>query len=290
METVADYVARLLSLVEGQEPMRVLERTPDVLRRRIAGADSGERSRKPAPDRWSINEIAAHLADAEVVAAYRLRMIVAASGVSIQAFDQNRWAEAFRYGSLDALESAELFQAYRSGNLRLLGRLEPPQLDHYGEHVERGRESVAHLIRLYAGHDLNHLQQIERLLGADAPSSASFTPAAQKPQIPLELLDRIDVRVGTIRTIEPIPRATHVMRLTVDFGADTRTVVAGLKDERADPGRLAGRQALFVYNLAPRQIRGAESQAMLFDVGHADGLVPVFAVPERTVPNGVRAG
>jgi tRNA-binding EMAP/Myf-like protein len=292
MESVEEYVSRLQGLVGAQDPLQVLAESPRVVQQLVRAVPSEARAQRPDPPRWSLNQIVAHLADAEIVGAYRFRAIVASSGVAIQAYDQNRWAEAFRYESLDAVESAGLFAAYRAGTLRMLRRLGPGDLDSYGEHAERGRESVRELMRLYAGHDLNHIQQIARIVTAagGARPPASFTPAPQKPVIPLDVLDRVDLRVGTITAVESIPRAKHVVRLTVNFGAESRTVVAGLKDERADPAGVVGRQALFFYNLAPRRIHGEESKAMLCDLGYADGLIPALAVPEFPVPDGTRAG
>lgn len=111
-----------------------------------------------------------------------------------------------------------------------------------------------------------------------------------KPTIPIEDFQKIDVRVGTIETVEDVEGAEALSKLVVDFGGFTRTVVAGLRKERADPGEIEGRQALFVVNLKPRRIRGVLSEAMLFDLGYADGISPRLAVPEEPVPNGTRAG
>lgn len=115
-------------------------------------------------------------------------------------------------------------------------------------------------------------------------------PAPLKEQITAEELDRIDIRVGTIEAIEDIPGSKRLVRLRVDFGDHKRTIVAGLKQERADPAEIQGKQALFVANLEPRKIHGVLSQGMLFDIGYADGITPVMAVPECEVPNGSRAG
>lgn len=114
--------------------------------------------------------------------------------------------------------------------------------------------------------------------------------APLKPSITLEELGRIDVRVGTIRSVEAIEGADELVRLLVDFGDRERTVVAGLKKERANPKEIEGRQALFVVNLRPRRMRGVLSEAMLFDIGYADGILARLAVPEEPVPNGARAG
>jgi tRNA-binding protein len=115
-------------------------------------------------------------------------------------------------------------------------------------------------------------------------------PAPVKPSISAEDLDRVDIRVGTIVQVQDVPGSDRLVKLTVDLGDHRRQVVAGLKQEREDPREVEGRQALFVVNLEPRRIRGEISEAMLFDVGYPDGMVPVLAVPERPVPNGSRLG
>ena len=117
-----------------------------------------------------------------------------------------------------------------------------------------------------------------------------FARAPIKPTVPLETLEALDVRVGTIVQVDDVPDSDKLVCLTVDFGDHTRRIVAGLKRERADPGEIRGRQALFVVNLPARRLRGQLSEGMLFDIGFADGLVPVLAVPERPVPDGARAG
>lgn len=111
-----------------------------------------------------------------------------------------------------------------------------------------------------------------------------------KPTIPLELLEKIDIRVGTIEWVEEVPNSEKLVKLTVDLGDHKRTVLVGIKKEREDPTEIQGRQALFVVNLEPRKMAGELSQGMLFDIGYADGITPVLAVPEKRVPNGARAG
>ncbi|MGH9390909.1 MAG: tRNA-binding protein [Vicinamibacteria bacterium] len=103
-------------------------------------------------------------------------------------------------------------------------------------------------------------------------------------------LEKIDVRVGTIVSVEEVPMADELVKLVVDFGDRKRTVLAGLKKERPNLGELEGKQALFVLNLEPRRMKGIVSEAMLFDIGYADGILPRMAVPEEPVPNGARAG
>ena len=119
---------------------------------------------------------------------------------------------------------------------------------------------------------------------------AAFTPAPVRPFVSPETLEAIDVRVGTVLLVEDLPGLDRLVRLTVDFGDHSRRIVAGIKAERADPTEIRGRQALFVVNLQPKRIRGELSEGMLFDIGYADRIVPVLAVPERAVPNGARAG
>jgi tRNA-binding protein len=115
------------------------------------------------------------------------------------------------------------------------------------------------------------------------------TPAAIKPLVSAKALEVLDIRVGTIVLVEDLPKSSRLVRLTVDFGDHSRRVIAGLKTERDDPGEIQGRQALFVVNLEPKTIRGELSEGMLFDIGSADGITPVLAVPEHAVPNGARA-
>jgi len=117
-----------------------------------------------------------------------------------------------------------------------------------------------------------------------------MTPAPVKPAIPFTALEAVDVRVGTIVAVEDVPKSDKLLRLIVDFGDHTRRILAGMKQERANPAEIVGRQALFVVNLEPRRMMGEVSEGMLFDLGYADGVVPALAVPERPVPNGTRAG
>jgi tRNA-binding protein len=117
-----------------------------------------------------------------------------------------------------------------------------------------------------------------------------FTPAPVKPIIRIEALEALDIRVGTIERVEDVPRSEKLMKLTVNFGDHARTILVGIKKERENPREIEGRQALFVVNLEPRKMAGEISGGMLFDIGYADGITPVLSVPERSVPNGTRAG
>lgn len=117
-----------------------------------------------------------------------------------------------------------------------------------------------------------------------------FKVAPIKPVVSLDDLDKIDIRVGTILSVEDVKGSDKLVRLTVEFGAERRNILAGLKQERENPKEIESKQALFVVNLEPRQMMGEVSEGMLFDIGYADGVRPVLAVPEGRVPNGTRAG
>ena len=114
--------------------------------------------------------------------------------------------------------------------------------------------------------------------------------APVKPPISIDLLEKVDIRVGTIRLVEDVKGSNKLVKLTVDFGDHTRTILVGMKREREDPKQIEGRQTLFVINLDPKKIMGEVSQGMLLDIGYADGIKPVLAQPEAEVPNGARAG
>jgi len=114
--------------------------------------------------------------------------------------------------------------------------------------------------------------------------------ASIKPTISYDVFEKIDVRVGTIERVEDIAGSKKIVRLVVEFGDHKRNILAGLKQEREDPTEIEGKQALFVINLEPRKMMGEVSQGMLFDIGYADGITPVLAMPEKPVANGSRAG
>jgi uncharacterized damage-inducible protein DinB len=165
-ETLQQYMQRILGYVEGKDPLRVQRDTPKKLAAAIRGLSPKQLKKQPAPGKWSIAEILAHLADTEVVAAWRLRQILSANGAAIQSFDQNVWAKTFDYAKLDAKESLRFFEVLRSGNVAMLKRLPRKAWDNYGMHAERGKETVAKIVRMWAGHDINHLEQVKRIAKA----------------------------------------------------------------------------------------------------------------------------
>ncbi len=117
-----------------------------------------------------------------------------------------------------------------------------------------------------------------------------FSAAPIKSTINISDLEKIDVRVGTIVSVEDVAGSDKLLKLAVDFGDHRRSILAGMKKERENPRELEGRQALFVVNLEPKKLMGEVSEGMLFDLGYADGIVPALTIPERKVPNGTRAG
>lgn len=154
----------MIGLAGDRDPWTALAATPAQLQSLVAGATARELAWTTSPARWSITQIVAHLADAEIVIAWRIRSVLASDGIAMQPFDQDEWATAFKYGTADAAAAAALFGALRMSTLALLKTVDRDRLDHAGRHAERGRESIGHIMRMYMGHDLNHLGQIERLL------------------------------------------------------------------------------------------------------------------------------
>jgi hypothetical protein len=163
-ETVQEYTSRLLSYADGKDPLRLQQAAPKKLAQLIKGKTKKQLTRKPAPERWSVAEIVAHLADAEVAIAWRLRQILSTNAVSIQAYDQDLWAKTFSYARRDPRLSLAYFTSLREANLTLLKSVPRKLWDNYGVHQERGNESASHVVRMVAGHDINHLRQVEAIL------------------------------------------------------------------------------------------------------------------------------
>ena len=165
-ETAQQYIARMLGYAEGKEPLQVQQETARKLQKLIKPLSKAQLTRQPEPGKWSIAQILAHLADAELVGGWRMRSIIGSNGVSLQPFDQDVWAETFAYARRDAKQSLEAFRALRENNLRMLKALPQELWQNYGMHQERGKETITHIVRMFAGHDLNHLTQIEKIAKA----------------------------------------------------------------------------------------------------------------------------
>jgi hypothetical protein len=161
-ETAPQYIQRILGYVEGQDAIKVQRTTASKLKKLIQGLTPKQLKWRSEPGKWSINEILAHLSDAEIVASWRLRSVIGASGNPIQPFDQDSWAAAFHYARRDAKQSLEVFRVLRENNLAMLKALPREKWDSFGMHLERGKETVSHLTRMFAGHDTNHVLQVER--------------------------------------------------------------------------------------------------------------------------------
>lgn len=163
-ETAEQYIHRILGYVEGQDAIKVQRTTPAKLKKAIQGLSPKQLKWRPEPAKWSISEIIAHLADAEIVASWRMRSVIGENGITIQPFDQDAWASAFEYQERDAKRSLELFRVLRENNLAMLGEISKDTWENYGMHLERGKETIAHLARMFAGHDTNHVLQIEGIV------------------------------------------------------------------------------------------------------------------------------
>jgi uncharacterized damage-inducible protein DinB len=159
----AAYVEGVLELLGNREPMAVLRETLSALPHAIAGLSPHQCRRAERPGKWSIAQILQHLADSEIVWAWRMRLILAQDRPPVTGYDQDQWAEQLHYDQEEPANALEVFTVLRRANLRLLERATPQDLKRVGVHVERGEESIEHLRRLYAGHDLLHLRQIARV-------------------------------------------------------------------------------------------------------------------------------
>src|SRR2546426_717089 len=162
-ESPQEYTQRILGYVDGKNSVAVQKSTPKKIERLIARLPPAQLRRRAAPEKWSIVEILAHLAETELVCGDRMRMILSSSGTAIQAFDQDAWARAGNYAKADAQVSLKMFRTLRESNLALLGSLPPEKQEHFGMHAERGKETFVFFSKQKAAYDINHLMQIEHL-------------------------------------------------------------------------------------------------------------------------------
>ena len=163
-ETPQQYTKRILETLKGKEPMTVLSSTPSKITRLLRGISRKRLTTRPEPGRWSVAEVLAHLADAELVTGFRMRLILGSNRTPIQAFDQDIWATYSHYEKHDPRLSLEAFRIQRERNFRLLKSLPKNMWNHYGMHSERGKETIRRMAQMLAGHDINHLKQVERLV------------------------------------------------------------------------------------------------------------------------------
>lgn len=162
-QEAGDYTQAVLGLLGDRDPFDVLEHTPARLTKMVEGLSPADLARAEAPGKWSMLQVLRHLGDSEIVWAYRARRVLAEDRPMIQGYDQDLWAKNLAYDRADATETLDEIRAIRRANLRLLRTLGPGVYGRVGVHSERGEESIGHLIRMYAGHDLLHLNQLERI-------------------------------------------------------------------------------------------------------------------------------
>ena len=164
-ETPEQYKSRILKLMEGKDAVAVQRETAAKLAKLVEGASGDQLARRPAPDKWSVSEILVHLAEAEVSCFWRYRQMIEHNGSTIIPFDQDLWYKLGEYGSRDPQESLQLFRLMRDANLRMFDQLAPEHWQRGGVHTERGPMTLADLARQMAGHDINHVAQVQKLLG-----------------------------------------------------------------------------------------------------------------------------
>jgi hypothetical protein len=162
------YVRALLDLVGSRDPLAVMEELVPWLRARLTDVPEPALRRPERPGKWSVIEVVQHLADAELVMGFRIRMVLASDRPPLQGYDQDQWVNQLRYCEAPLETALHQLAGVREGNLALVHRISPSQLERIGLHSERGEESVALMLRLMAGHDLVHRRQVERILEAVA--------------------------------------------------------------------------------------------------------------------------
>lgn len=164
MPDTAEYLVRIRQSVDGKDPIVLQGETLKTLVQLISGKPDVQLTTRPHPDKWSVGEILAHLAEDEIATAWRYRQLVEHNGISLAGFDQELWARLGNYASRSPHESLELFRLLRTANLEFLQHLAPEQWECFGIHVERGRLTVRDLATHMAGHDANHVEQIRKIL------------------------------------------------------------------------------------------------------------------------------
>ena len=166
------YSRRMIANLIGKDPLVVFAATPSRLKRLVARMSRREKSRPRAPGKWSVRETVAHMLDAEIVLAFRLRMALAQPGTRLQAMDQDRWVLGSSHAKMTMDAELRLFTSLRMYHVALLRSLPARAWGHYGIHEERGKESVERMVQLYAGHDVNHLEQIAAALAFSAQDAS----------------------------------------------------------------------------------------------------------------------
>lgn len=157
------YAKQLTLYLVDKTPLQVFESTPKEIAKAVKGLGEKKLRKGPKKGKWSIAQIVAHLTDGEIVLGYRFRKVISEPGSKIEFYDQNKWSESLHYEKADCGKKLSLFTALRKENVALLKSLSPRQWKLFGIHSERGKESVEKMLLLYAGHDMNHLKQIDNI-------------------------------------------------------------------------------------------------------------------------------
>jgi hypothetical protein len=168
IEQARAYTAAVLDLLGDRNPLDVLRATPGAVRAAVAGLTEAQLSAREAPGKWSTRHVVRHLADSEIVWGWRLRLVLAQDRPPLTGYDQDLWADRLRYAEANVADAIDELAAVRRTHIRLLEPLSPADLDRVGLHSERGEESVRHMMRMYAGHDVLHLRQLQRIRGSIA--------------------------------------------------------------------------------------------------------------------------
>lgn len=159
------YQSRIHAYTEGKDFVAMQAEAPQILAELVRGIPVELLTKRPAPGKWSICEIIAHLAEDELTSTWRYRQMIENPSVVLAGFDQDLWAKLGDYNSYLPDDAVQMFRLLRKANVRMLGRLTPEQWASHGVHVERGQITVRSLARHMAGHDCNHFDQIRGILG-----------------------------------------------------------------------------------------------------------------------------
>jgi len=162
------YQKKLSDLLGNRDPVTVLSETPDKLKDILRTSSSEKMRKRPFPDRWTWTplEVLGHLVDTEFVYGFRVRHILCEDEPTIIGMDQEKWVERQRYNERDPAELVSIFAILRKANLAVWKVTAPADLNRVGKHNERGPESLGLMLRMEAGHDLSHIDQITRYLAA----------------------------------------------------------------------------------------------------------------------------
>lgn len=166
VDDAAAYRKKLDGFLGTQDPITVLAQSPDRFARFVADNLPKVMRTRPYPGKWTPNEIIGHLTDSEWVFGFRVRLILCEEKPTILGMDQDLWVAGQRLNDREPKDLLEMFRGLRSYNLAIWKQMTPADFARVGKHNERGEESLAQMLRMHAGHDLSHIDQITRYLAA----------------------------------------------------------------------------------------------------------------------------